>query len=105
LDRALARTSDAPLRKGNRLSLLKNGPNTFDDWLEAISRAEHWIHLDNYIFRADGVGQRFAEVLAAKAASGVHIRVLYDWFGCLDVPRSFWRRMRSAGAEVPTRRL
>ncbi len=41
MDRALARTSDAPLRKGNRLSLLRNGPNTFDDWLEAISRAEH----------------------------------------------------------------
>ncbi len=32
-----ARTSDAPLRKGNHLSLLRNGPNTFDDWLEAIS--------------------------------------------------------------------
>ncbi len=37
LDRTLARTSDAPLRKGNHLSLLRNGPNTFDDWLEAIS--------------------------------------------------------------------
>jgi cardiolipin synthase len=100
LDRALARTSDAPLRKGNHLSLLRNGPNTFDDWLEAISRAEHWVHLDNYIFRADGVGQGFAEALAAKAASGVRVRVLYDWFGCLDVPRSFWGRMRGAGVEV-----
>ena len=82
----LAQASDAPMRRGNHLSLLKNGPNTFDDWLEAISRAEHWIHLDNYIFRADGVGQRFAEALAAKEGSGV--RVLYDLFGCLDVPRS-----------------
>ncbi len=100
MDRALARTSDAPLRKGNHLSLLRNGPNTFDDWLEAISRAEHWVHLDNYIFRADGVGRRFAEALAAKAASGVRVRVLYDWFGCLDVPRSFWGRMRGAGVEV-----
>src|SRR3712207_9039142 len=83
-----------------RSSLLRNGPNTFDDWLEAISRAEHWVHLDNYIFRADGVGQRFAEALAAKAASGVRVRVLYDWFGCLDVPRAFWGRMRGAGVEV-----
>jgi hypothetical protein len=60
LDRALARTSDAPLRKGNRLSLLRNGPNTFDDWLEAISRAEHWVHLDNYIFRLDRAQRAFA---------------------------------------------
>src|SRR3712207_1513538 len=83
-----------------RSSLLRNGPNTFDYWLEAISRAEHWIHLDNYIFRADGVGQRFAEALVAKAVSGVRVRVLYDWFGCLDVPRAFWERMRRAGVEV-----
>jgi phosphatidylserine/phosphatidylglycerophosphate/cardiolipin synthase-like enzyme len=55
-DRALARTSDAPLREGNRLALLKNGPNTYDDWLAAIGRARHWVHLENYIFRADKVG-------------------------------------------------
>src|SRR5919199_1248888 len=33
LDRALARASDAPQREGNRLTLLKDGPNTYDDWL------------------------------------------------------------------------
>ena len=37
LDRALARTSDAPLREGNRLALLENGPNTYDEWLAAIA--------------------------------------------------------------------
>jgi cardiolipin synthase A/B len=30
----------------------------------------------------------------------VKVRVLHDWFGCLDVPRSFWNRMREAGVEV-----
>src|SRR5215207_1851717 len=100
LDRALARTSDAPLRQGNRLALLQNGPNTYDDWLAAISRARRWVHLDNYIFRADATGQRFADALAAKAAEGVRVRVLHDWFGCLDVPRSFWRGLREAGVAV-----
>src|SRR5215204_2744757 len=100
LDRALARTSDAPLRQGNRLALLQNGPNTYDDWLAAISRARRWVHLDNYIFRADATGQRFADALAAKAAEGVRVRVLYDWFGSMDVPRSFWKRLRNEGVEV-----
>ncbi|HEX4992510.1 MAG TPA: hypothetical protein VFV45_04705, partial [Rubrobacteraceae bacterium] len=36
LDRALARTSDAPLREGNRLELLKNGPHNYDDWFAAV---------------------------------------------------------------------
>jgi cardiolipin synthase len=100
LDRVLARASDAPLREGNRLALLKNGPDTYEDWLQAISRARRWIHLDNYIFENDTTGQRFAEALAKKAAEGVRVRVLHDWFGCLDVPRSFWRELRDAGVEV-----
>ena len=100
LDRALARASNAPLREGNRLQLLKDGPSTYDDWLAEISGAERWVHLENYIFRADKVGHRFADSLCEKAVEGVRVRVLYDWFGCLDTPRAFWRRLRSAGVEV-----
>ena len=100
LDRVLARVSDAPLREGNGITLLKDGPDTYDDWLAEIARAERWVHLENYIFRADEVGDRFAEALCEKAAEGVRVRVLYDWFGCLDTPRAFWRRLRSAGVEV-----
>jgi cardiolipin synthase len=100
LDRALARASDAPLREGNRLELLVNGPHTYDDWLAAIARARRWIHLDNYIFENDATGKRFAEALSAKAAEGVKVRVLHDWFGCIDVPRLFWQQFREAGVEV-----
>lgn len=100
LDRALARASDAPLRGGNRLGLLLNGPNTYREWLAEISAAKEYVHLENYIFRNDGIGARFAEALSKKASEGVPVRVLYDWFGCLGVPRSFWRGMRESGVEV-----
>jgi cardiolipin synthase A/B len=100
VDRGLARTSDAPLREGNRLELLENGPHTYDDWLAAIARARRWVHLDNYIFQNDTTGKRFAEAFSAKAAEGVHVRVLHDWFGCMDVPRSFWHELQEAGVEV-----
>jgi cardiolipin synthase len=100
LDGILGRVSDAPLREDNRISLIKNGPDTYDDWLAAIARAERWIHLDNYIIANDEVGNRFARALSAKAREGVRVRVLHDWFGCMDVPRSFWRGMREAGVEV-----
>ena len=100
LEGILGRVSDAPLRDGNRIALLKNGPDTYDDWLAAIARAERWVHLDNYIFANDEIGNRFAEALSAKAREGVRVRVLHDWFGCMDVPRSFWNVMREAGVEV-----
>jgi hypothetical protein len=40
----LGRVSDAPLREGNRIALLKNGTDTYEDWLAAIARTERWIH-------------------------------------------------------------
>lgn len=98
--RAMGRVSDAPLRGGNELELLRNGPATYEAWLSAIGGAKRWVHLENYIFRADGIGQRFADVLCQKAREGVPVRVLYDWFGSADVPGSFWRRMREVGVEV-----
>jgi cardiolipin synthase A/B len=100
LEGILGRVSDAPLRNGNQIELLKNGPDTYDDWLAAIARAKRWVHLDNYIFANDEIGNRFADALSAKAAEGVRVRVLHDWFGCMDVPRSFWKSMREAGVQV-----
>jgi cardiolipin synthase len=96
----MTRVSDAPLRGGNEITLLRNGPATYEDWLAAIGRAERWVHLENYIFRADNIGHRFAEALAAKAGEGVPVRVIYDWFGSMDVSRSFWERLRREGVEV-----
>jgi cardiolipin synthase len=100
LEGILGRVSDAPLRDGNSIALLKNGPDTYDDWLQAIARAQRWIHLDNYIIANDEIGNRFADALSAKAKEGVKVRVLHDWFGCMDVPRSFWNGMREAGVQV-----
>src|SRR5215208_3500723 len=70
LEGILGRVSDAPLRDGNQVALPRNGPDTYDDWLAAIARAERWIHLDNYIFQDDEIGNRFADALSAKAKEG-----------------------------------
>jgi cardiolipin synthase len=97
---AFKRVSGAPLRKGNRLMLLKDGPQTYEDWLEEIGRGERWVHLENYMFKADRVGRRFAEALKEKAREGVPVRVLYDWYGSKATPRSLWRELRNAGVDV-----
>lgn len=80
--------------------MLLNGPNTYEEWLKEISAAKKYVHLENYIFQNDEIGQRFAEALSRKASEGVSVRVLYDWFGCMSVSRSFWKRMRDSGVEV-----
>ncbi len=100
LARALRRVSGSQLRPGNRLTLLQNGPDTFDDWIASISRARRWVHLENYIFKSDHIGRRFADALAERAAAGVQVRVLYDWYGSWDVPGRFWQDLRRAGVDV-----
>jgi cardiolipin synthase len=85
---------------GNQVHLLIDGPDTYETMLEVIKQATQWIHFENYIIRSDSAGWRFAERLAARAREGVHVRVLYDWFGSIGTARGFWRYLRDAGVEV-----
>jgi cardiolipin synthase A/B len=85
---------------GNQVELLIDGPDTYQAMLEVITQATQWIHFENYIIRSDSAGWRFAERLAARARDGVHVRVLYDWFGSIGTARGYWRYLRDAGVEV-----
>ena len=85
---------------GNQVHLLIDGPNTYRAMLEAIAGAKRWVHFENYIIRSDAAGWRFAELLASRAREGIHVRVLYDWFGSVATARSFWSYLRKAGVEV-----
>jgi cardiolipin synthase len=85
---------------GNRVDLLIDGPESYHAMLEAIAQAKQWVHFENYIIRSDSAGWRFAELLARRAREGIHVRVLYDWFGSLGTSRGYWRYLRDAGVEV-----
>jgi cardiolipin synthase len=101
LDQALTRASGAEPIPGNRARLLCDARENYPAWLDAIARAERWIHFETYIIHDDAVGLQFAEALAAKAREGVRVRVLYDWYGTFKLrPRRFWRVLRDGGAEV-----
>ncbi|MEI6136377.1 MAG: phospholipase D-like domain-containing protein [Chloroflexota bacterium] len=101
-DQALARTSGAQLHAGNRLTLLQNGDATYNDWLRAIRGAQRWVHFENYIFKNDQIGNKFADALAERARAGVTVRVLYDWYGSMGVGRAFWNALRAQGVDVRT---
>ncbi|HEY7789417.1 MAG TPA: phospholipase D-like domain-containing protein [Vicinamibacterales bacterium] len=101
LDRAFTRATGAHPLDGNRLQLLRNGAENYPAWLEAIASARHWVHLESYIIHDDHTGRMFADALMAKARQGVHVAVLYDWWGARGFTRTaFWRRLRHAGVDV-----
>lgn len=99
-DRAMVRASDAEQMHGNTARLLSSGREAFRTWLDAIERAERYVHLENYIIRNDGIGRMFREALCERARAGVKVRVLYDWIGCWATPRRFWKPFHDAGVEL-----
>jgi len=100
LDVALARAAGAAPVSGNRIQLLRDGPENFPAWLEAIASARRYVYFETYIFRGDGTGQRFVDALCARARAGVQVRFLFDWAGCLGTSSRVWRTLREAGVEV-----
>src|SRR5215471_13632102 len=100
LDTALARAAGAAPVSGNSIRLLKDGPENFPAWLEAIASARQYIYFETYIFKSDRTGQQFADALCARAREGVQVRVLYDWLGSFGTSSRLWRRMREAGVQI-----
>ncbi|MEE9523489.1 MAG: phospholipase D-like domain-containing protein, partial [Thermodesulfovibrionales bacterium] len=53
-----------------------------------------------YIFKNDDTGTQLAGILKKKASEGVRVCVLYDHFGSIFTPHSFWMDLRNDGVEV-----
>ena len=99
-EHALSRAAGAPLVAGNALRLLSDGAENYAAWRAAIRSAKRVIFFENYIIRADAIGRAFRDELAERAATGVHVRLLLDWFGSFTTPRSFWEPLIRAGGCV-----
>lgn len=89
-----------PLIKGNKVTLLIDGPETMAAMMKAIAAATDHINLETYIFDRDEVGLKFAELLKSKQRSGVQVNIIYDSHGTMDTPAEFFDSMREAGIRL-----
>ena len=100
LEKAIDRAAGGRPIPGNEIKLLIDGPASYEAMFDIIATATRRIHFENYIFRSDRIGWRFAEALAARAREGLKVRVLYDWLGSMATRRKLWRYLRAAGVET-----
>ncbi len=89
-----------PLVLGNKVTLLKNGSETYKAMFAAIEGAKNNICLETFIFSDDPVGKKFADALIAKQRQGVQVNVIYDSIGSFHTPDSFINQMRAIGIRV-----
>src|SRR4051812_3322022 len=95
--RGLWRIAAADVSSGNRVTLLRDGPATFDSMIELIDGARRSVALESYIFRSDEVGQRLAGALERAVKREVHVRLLLDWIGGRGRSRKFVKQIRQSG--------
>jgi cardiolipin synthase A/B len=96
----LWRIAAADVSSGNRVSLLRDGPATFDAMVQLIDGATANVSLETYIFRSDEVGRRVSEALVRAAKRGVEVRLLLDWFGLRGTSRAFLKQLRIGRVDV-----
>ncbi len=59
------------------------GEYCFDDMLEELAKAEHFIFMEYFIIEEGEMWGKILEILVKKAKIGVKIRIMYDDMGCL----------------------
>ncbi|MCM3714761.1 cardiolipin synthase [Alkalihalobacillus oceani] len=92
--------NDALLTEKNEVDILVDGEEKFQTLLADIESAEHFIHLQYYIFRNDQLGKRIIRALEKKAKEGVKVRVLYDDLGSRKLRRKNFAEVVAHGGEV-----
>jgi cardiolipin synthase A/B len=96
--------SESPLTKGNKVTLLVDGPATYAAMFKAIRNATDHINLETFIMEdiieSDETGLRLADLLLQKQAEGIQVNLLYDSAGSYKTPASFFQRLREGGIRV-----
>ncbi|MDE2262872.1 MAG: cardiolipin synthase B [Gammaproteobacteria bacterium] len=92
--------SESPLYAGNSVRVLQDGKQTFPAMFAAMEGARRFLYLEYYTLQdVQSGGRKLSEVLAARARSGVRVRVIYDAVGSLGTPAAFFAGLRAAGVE------
>lgn len=98
-ERAARILGGLPFTRGNRLELLIDGEETFDNIFETIRSAKRHLCVNFFIVKSDALGIRFQQALIERARAGVRVFFLFDEFGSYKLPRRYLRELKAAGVE------
>ncbi|HXH42158.1 MAG TPA: cardiolipin synthase [Thermoanaerobaculia bacterium] len=89
--------TQSSLEGGNQVQLLENGDQFFPLLLRDIANAKQSVHVESYIWGKGDICGQIANALAAKARSGVEVRLLIDASGGHKMDRELSKRMLDSG--------
>jgi cardiolipin synthase A/B len=86
--------------EGNAAQVLTDGDRFYPAELAAIRGAQHFIHIECYIFQKGRVTTEILQALEERARAGVEVRLVIDAFGSTAYPDSNFDALRDAGGKV-----
>ncbi len=90
----------SPLVLGNRVTLLQDGPATYQAMFAAIAGAKDHVNVESYIVEDGEVGQKFADLLLERQAQGVQVHMIYDSAGAFGTKKEYFERLKAGGVHL-----
>ena len=95
-----ARLSGMPVMAGNAVELLTDYVGAAKRIAQDIDRAQHYVHLEYFMFANDKIGAPVLEALVRAQERGVVCRVLIDHLGNIGYHGPVLRRLQAVGIRV-----
>jgi cardiolipin synthase A/B len=92
--------TDTPFLPGNRIDVMPNGDRFYPAMLAGIEQAQKSVTVEAYIYWAGDIGRRFADALAAKASSGLQVKILLDAVGSSSISDDIMKTLTDGGCQV-----
>lgn len=92
------RAGGHPVTHQNRIEHLRDAAAFYPSLEEAVAAARESVRLMFYIYRGDDAGAHLLEMLCAKAAEGVEVRLLVDGWGSFSLDPGFLEPLLDARA-------
>ena len=96
----LASLTDAQPHKDTSVEVLTNGDCFYEAELTAIRAATRTINLEAYIFHPGEIASRYVQALTERARTGVEVKLILDYIGCLTTRLTYFRELIDAGGKV-----
>ncbi|KAF0223993.1 MAG: cardiolipin synthase [Erysipelotrichaceae bacterium] len=94
------KATDFTVNHDSKVTYYPTGETKYKALMEALRGAEKFIFLEYFIVVEGFMLSSIKKILIEKAKAGVEIKIIFDDFGALKLPKSFRAEMKEAGISL-----
>lgn len=100
LIRLLLKENSSFLSVNNSIEIFHSGTQLYEELYKDLGAAEHFIHIQYYLFENGDVANRIQSILLDRLKQGVEVNIMVDGIGSRGLSTEYMETLKSAGAEI-----